>query len=221
MQLAFETDPTGFPMVWVDTIDAYLHWLPVTTLQWEWFLCETADPHFDAGWYDRLLGLSPRVTPSRIGPDNYWHSFLTGIVPSEAQAFAAWCGESYALPTLEQWLRAYAQLKSLPGEAVEPPAPTSEPDERLGQLLTRVESARAATAAGLGRRTLADQMLLRLGVLEWVEQNGHPPRWVGIGELPPAARGGLTSPERGPVVPNQPETERSSLFGIRLLRRRS
>jgi hypothetical protein len=28
LPLPFETDPTGFPMVWVEAIAAWMHWLP-------------------------------------------------------------------------------------------------------------------------------------------------------------------------------------------------
>src|SRR5262249_14549002 len=65
-------------------------------------------------------------------------------------------------------------------------------------LVQRLEAALAGTAARpRRRRTLADQMLLRGGVLEWVDRAGQgrpgqARRWVGIGEPagpPPRARG--------------------------------
>jgi len=35
----FEFDKTGFPMVRVDEVNAYVHWLPVTKIQFETFYC--------------------------------------------------------------------------------------------------------------------------------------------------------------------------------------
>jgi hypothetical protein len=219
LPLPFETDPAGFPMVWVEAIAAWMHWLPVSKLQFERCLHPLPNRTLDAGWYDHLLALNPRVAPVRIRPENYRHALLTGILPSEAQRFAAGLGPGFAVPTLDQWLRAWSSLRSQPAERGLPAALTSGLEEPVRTLVTRMESALAALATGQRRqRTLADQMLLRRGVLEWVEQPGSPVRWVGIGEPLHLARGIQVSPDRGPVVPDRPEAFRSYLFGFRLIR---
>jgi hypothetical protein len=219
LPLPFETDPTGFPMVWVEAIAAWMHWLPVSKLQFERCLYQAPDRPFDAAWYNHLLALNPRIAPARIGPENYRHALLTGIVPAEAQRFASWLGAGFAVPTLEQWLQAWSSLESQPAERGLPAALAAGLEEPVRTLVTRMDGALAAAATRpLRRRTLADQMLLRWGVLEWVEQEGKPPRWVGIGEPPRVARRVRVSPERGPVVPDRPEAFRSHLFGFRLIR---
>lgn len=222
LPLPFETDPAGFPMVWVETIAAWMHWLPVSKLHFERCLQGAPDRPFDAAWYEGLLALNPGVSPARIRPENYRHALLTGILPAEAQRFAAWLGPGFAVPTLEQWLRAWSSLDSQPAERRLPAALLGGLEEPVRTLLTRMESALAAAAAQPRRqRTLADQMLLRRGVLEWAEQPeqpGSPARWVGIGEPPGLARGARVSPDRGPVVPDRPEAFRSYLFGFRLIR---
>jgi hypothetical protein len=216
---SFTIDPTGFPMAWVEAIGAYMHWLPVTRAQFERFLRHVPESRADAGWYDHLLALNPRVAPARIRPENYSNALLTGVVPSEAQRFAARLGEGFAIPTLEQWLLTYSSLAALPAGRVVPPALTRVLDEPVRTLLLRIENALAASSARpRRRRTLADQMLLRGGLLEWVEQTGAPARWVGIGEPRGLARGIRVSPERGPVAPDRPELFRSYLFGFRLIR---
>jgi hypothetical protein len=219
LPLPFETDPTGFPMVWVEAIAAWMHWLPVSKLQFERRLHQAPDRPFDAGWYDDLLALNPRIAPARIGPENYRNALLTGILPGEAQRFATWLGAGFAVPTLEQWLRAWSSLESQPAERGLPAALAAGLEEPVRTLVTRMESALAAAAAPRRLRTLADQLLLRRGVLEWVEQQGSPVRWVGIGEPLHLARGVRVSPEGGPVVPDQPEAFRSYLFGFRLIRK--
>jgi hypothetical protein len=218
--LSFITDPTGFPMAWVEAIGAYVHWLPVTKVQFESFLRQIPDSRFDAVWHDHLLALNPRVAPARIRPENYRNALLTGVVPSEAQRFAAWLGEGFAIPTLEQWLQAHSSLAAQPAGRGVPPALNRKLEEPVRTLLLRIESALAASyARPRRRRTLADQMLLRGGVLEWVEKTGAAARWVGIGEPQGLARGTRVSPERGPVAPDRPQVFRSYLFGFRLIRR--
>ena len=219
--LPIDTDPAGFPLVWVEAIPAWMQWLPVTKPQFERFLRETSDRRFDAAWYDHLLGLNPRIETARIRAETYRRALLTGIVPAEALRFAAWLGTGFALPTLAQWLRAWSALASMPAERGLPAAIARRLEEPARTLVTRMESALAGAAAAWRRRarTLADQMLLQGGVLEWVEQPGSPARWVGIGEPPRPARGVPVSPEHGPVAPDRPEAFRSYLFGFRLLRR--
>ncbi|HXM70230.1 MAG TPA: hypothetical protein VN970_03790 [Thermoanaerobaculia bacterium] len=218
LALPFETDPTGFPMVWVDAIAAWMHWLPVSKLQFERRLHQVPDRSFDATWYDHMLALNPRVAPALVRPENYRNALLTGILPAEAQRFATRLGAGFAVPTLEQWLRAWSSLDSQPAELRLPAALIAGLEEPVRTLLTRMEGALAAAAARPRRqRTLADQMLLRRGVLEWVEQPGSPVRWVGIGEPLHLARGVRVSPDRGPVIPDRPEAFRSYLFGFRLI----
>jgi hypothetical protein len=221
LPLPFETDPAGFPMVRVEAIAAWMHWLPVSKLHFERCLERAPDRPFDAAWYNHLLALNPGVPPTRIRPENYRHALLTGILPAEAQRFAAWLGAGFAVPTLAQWLRAWSALDAQPAERRLPAALLAGLEEPVRTLLTRMEGALAAAARPRRQRTLADQMLLRRGVLEWVEQPeqpGSPARWVGIGEPPGLARGARVSPDRGPVVPERPEAFRSYLFGFRLIR---
>ncbi|HEV3460038.1 MAG TPA: hypothetical protein VHG32_26120 [Thermoanaerobaculia bacterium] len=220
MPLSFEIDPAGFPLVWVEAIAAWMHWLPVSKLQFERCLGRTPDRRFGAAWYNQLLALNPRIAPARIHSENYRHALLTGMLPAEAESFAARLGKGFAVPTIEQWLRAWSWLDSQPAERDQPAALALHLDEQVGTLLLRIDGALATMAArARRRRTLADQMLLRFGVLEWVEQEGDPARWVGIGEPPRLARGVRVSPERGPVVPDRPEAFRSYLFGFRLIRK--
>jgi hypothetical protein len=219
LPLSFETDPAGFPLVWVEAIGAWMHWLPVSKLQFERSLRQAPDRAFDAAWYGQLLTLNPPVAPARIHAENYCNALLTGILPAEAQRIAASLGAGFALPTLEQWLRAWSWLLSQPAERGLPADLTRRLDEPVRTLLVGIDRAQTAAAARARRhRTLADQMLLRWGVLEWVDQQ-RDPRWAGIGEPSRLPRGVRVSPARGPVVPDRPEAFRSYLFGFRLIRR--
>lgn len=217
--LKFRLDPTGFPMLWVEAIRAYMHWTPVTKIQFEYFLCAVPDSHFDASWYDEVLTLNPRVTPAAMRASNYWNALLSGIKPSEAQRFVRWYGEGYMLPTLDDWFAAYNMLKALPPEPATVIDEMGNLRDRARQLLTRMETASRAALAEVGYdRTLADQMLMRMGVLEWVEYRHREHEWGGMGETYPRFHGLLFRPDDGkPSTPNNPEADRLKHYGFRLI----
>lgn len=205
-------------MIWVEAITAWMHWLPVSKAQFESRWRDEPACRRGADRYDHMLALNPRIAPARIGMENYLNALLTGVLPSEAQRFAARLGEGFAVPTLEQWLRAWAALDAQPAERHLPALLPPNLAESVRFLTVRLETALAAAGGRRRRRTLADQMLMRRGVLEWVEQEGALGAWVGIGEPPGFTGTRRISPERGPVVPYGPEGFRSYLFGFRLIR---
>jgi Sulfatase-modifying factor enzyme 1 len=210
-------DRTGFPMIWVEPLAAHLGWLPVTKIQFEKFLCDTADGRFGPRWYDEVLSLNPRVSPGSITPSNYWRSFITGVLPSEADCFARWMGEEYHLPTLAEWDTAYQHLRR-PGPTVPDwRRELQSPDARCLALLAGVEAA----AGGNGsERHRAERMLLRGGVMEWVELAGREPRWGGMGDVAGGLAGLLFDADAGrPHQPFHPESERIAFYGFRLLRK--
>ncbi|HYU35638.1 MAG TPA: hypothetical protein VEW48_26075 [Thermoanaerobaculia bacterium] len=211
-------DRAGFPLVWVEEIRSHIHWLPVTKIQLEHFLCEVGDSAFDAAWYDRILELNPRVSPREINERNYWKAFATGLRPAEAERFARWCGEDYALPTTSEWFAAYRALRD---RSVSPPDWNGALQPRVRTLLARVRE--AWSRAGQNRSlpdTRAGHMLMRLGVLEWVEDAGNGQRWGGVGLPHPDFHGVLTNPDHGmPMRPLHPETDRLFYYGFRLVRR--
>lgn len=222
-RLRLRADRTGFPMVYIDTLKAYIHWLPVTKIQFEQFICSQPSSQFDELWYSQLLELNSRISPGSVRDINYWQAFLTGVVPREAQSFARWCGEGYSVPTLADWFAAYKELKELPpenGSVVEPFVHEyKRVSDRTRTLLSRLDNAsvRACKEADY-KRTLADQMFMRLGVMEWVEVNDQRSYWGGMGETNSKLHGNLFTPDHGQASrPNRPETTRLSYYGFRLL----
>jgi hypothetical protein len=210
-------------MVYIDDLDAYIHWLPVTKIQFEQFICSQPSSQFSESWYNELLQLNPRITPSGVRDNNYWQALLTGVLPREAQNFARWSGDGYALPTLEEWFTAYKALKA------EAPELESIADlfgrehkrfsERARTLLTRMDSASAKACKDADyERTLADQMLMRLGVMEWIEVGDQRIQWGGMGETNSRLHGNLFTPDHGQASkPNNPETTRLHYYGFRLI----
>lgn len=215
----FRLDPTGFPMLWCEKIGAYAHWLPVTKIQFEYFLCAAPDAYFDAAWYDQILKLNPRVTPREVAIDNYWCALMTGVRPSEAQRFASWCGDGYRLPTEVEWTDLFQELRNQP--ALNEPASglLESCSGRVRELLQRID----ATARHVAQRmrsgpSLGGQMLLRFGAMEWVRVGSPPSRWGTKGEPIPAFCGNLAALDRSaePLTAD-PESSRFAAAGFRLL----
>jgi formylglycine-generating enzyme required for sulfatase activity len=218
-----EIDPTGFPLVFVEPVGLWVQWLPVTKIQLEKFLCATGDARFDARWYSHLLDLNPRISPRKVRQGNYWQALLTGILPQEAESFARWLGEGYRLPSAGEWRQIYlavkepSQAQDLPSEALLADLP-----ERSRDLLTHVEQAAAAERGAAADRSVADRMLLRGGVMEWVEDERNPQRWSGRGETPRRFHAALyVADDPEPARPNDPTTRRLQQYGFRLVRAES
>lgn len=211
-------DPTGFPMVWVEEIGAYIHWLPVTKVQFEYFLCAAGDGQPDAAWYDEILTLNGRVSPAQVRGHNYWQAFITGVLPGEAKQFARWCGRHYELLSSDEWLAAFRALEKRAPLELDDLLALDGLNERARILVQWLEHAPQAALNRLGyQRTRAEQALLRLGVLEWVNLSGEPGQWGVLGELNPGFRSLLFSPIAGEVrVPKDPEGQRSAYHGFRL-----
>jgi len=216
--MQYEIDLKGFPMVLIESAGLWVHWLPVTKVQFERFLCETGDARYDDKWYAQVRELNPRISPREIRQNNYWQAFLTGIFPYEAESFARWIGEGYRLPTDVEWKQIWEAAKVRPAEEVPAETLLSKLSERGRELLTQIE--RIVSTDGVeGDRTLADQMLLRRGVMEWVEDQRNTQLWCGRGETPRRFQATLHRPEDPePARPNEPTTRRLKQYGFRLVR---
>lgn len=208
--------PTGFPMIQIPGTASFMQWLPVTKIQFEHFLSDAHDRHFDAKWYEEVLRLNPRVTPRKITSDNYWQAFLSGILPAEAQRFAFWCGDGYRLASSEEWSQAYQAFSAMSSVDLGEDRILEDLQFRERDLIINVETAAGEAAHRMGyERSLADQMLMRLGVFEWVRV---PDGWGILGETCPGFCGNLISPNQDtPLRPREAERMRLPYFGFRVL----
>jgi hypothetical protein len=212
-------DPTGFPMIWVPEIRLYVHGLPVTKMQFEHFLCDATDGHFDSRWYDEILRLNPRVSARRIWSGNYWNAFLSGILPAEAERFAAWCGAGYRLLRTSEWQRLYQAQEKQNATSLEESGLLAGLALRHRELILRVECAVEDACAQSGDQChLTERTLMRMGLIEWAALEGpNPNLWAGLGEPHPSFCGNLFAPEKADLIqPADAETRRLASFGFRL-----
>lgn len=224
-------DPTGFPLVRVPKMDFFIAWLPVTKIQFEAFLCDTN--LFDAKWYkDMLDTFTPRVSPGVMRLGDYWNIFMTGITPEEAARFANWMGRDYRLPTSQEWKDALGHLAKYPADPGHPEALTTYQDSTTQQRineraalicrnLERITEQDSHQLSGTEGRRLCDQMMMRLGVVEYVYENSQMNSYAGWGQPNRRFIGGASNPlrdTRPTQLVNRTQGTRMKHFGFRLIR---
>jgi len=203
----WELDKTGYPLVYVEPLNAYCHLFPVAKPQFERFVAEAHLPAYSDAWYEDILKLNPRLSPATASLADYEQLFISGLLPDEVQAYLQWHG-GLQLPALDQWRAAFRWMETqdisiLPASLEHGLAPTA----RLlwDGLLTRVHP-----------RTLLDLSLMRNGLVEWV--SGREGNWLGLGQPRERFYPSLRDPIRDtPFEPPRP-VRRSRIYGFRLMR---
>jgi len=218
-------EKTGrFPMIWVEPINAFIHWLPVTKVQMEYFLCDSPGKPYDEDWYNQLLGKNSRISPTQANKNNYWQLFLTGILPAETQRFAEWCGEGYQLPTLGDWNKTYEYFSNmtaldLSSALTQQDSSSVEISDRARKIIEKIDE--ISHERYVENRKVIDQMLMKMGVIEWVKVEKRGFEWGGMGQTDsrwyPLA-GTPTNPDLPRDVKN--ESNRLFYYGFRLLFRK-
>lgn len=225
-------DQTGFPMIGITELNFLISWLPVTKIQFEQFMCDTN--LFEDTWYQEMLkNYTPRVSPGVMRLGDYWNIYMTGITPSEAVRFANWMGREYSLPTSQEWKEALSVLARYPAlpEYVDTVAKFEDTtnkqmiSERAALICRKLEEITVADSSQLvasaGRR-LCDQMMMRLGVIEYVYEDSQMNTFAGWGQPNRRFFGGAFNPIRDtkPLqLVNRAEGTRMKHVGFRLIRR--
>lgn len=220
----FVLDRANFPMVWSESLKAYIHLLPVTKIQYEYFLWDAPNPGLDQTWYETVTKDNGRITPEEVNGNNYWRIFMSTLLPSEAQYYLDWCaGQSndarYAIPTQEEWQSAYKSFK----EQLNPSL--LEDAREIPGLSPRCQTILKKLGDLFEGRDGAEQLLLVNGLMEWVVGKDQPwglfgyphQRFAVLGRHPDTGRA-LTP--GNPNNPNDPKF-RHKAYGFRLLRKNS
>lgn len=156
-------DPTDFPLFPLPALRLAVQLFPVTRVQFEYMLGDSR--RFDLAAYAEILSISPRQSWRTA---KGWSVGLsaTAVLPEEAEAFAAWLGGGFRLPTDAEWRDVYrllakpANLKSLRDAA----------SARAVHPAARALLECALGAAGVP--TWREVGLFAGGSLEWVRTGG-------------------------------------------------
>lgn len=228
MQLEITLDRAGFPMIFIEPLSSYIHWLPITKIQIECFLCSTNETTFDDSWYRNVLGFNDRVSPGKIGQNNYWQAIATGIQPRDLKRFAVWCSQStssFDILTADEWFTVYEYTRLVQEDKahIDQIVKQDQLTQRAKMLIENIEfSTSQATFELDGPRTMAEQMLMRLGVMEYVYLTEQRNTYGGYGQTNSNFFGSFVTPTKGfPQTLNNPsEGAAMRHYGFRLIKRR-
>lgn len=184
MSRQFCRDRLGFPMVWIPHLEIYIHWFPITKLQFESFLCDHSEGDLSAAWYQAVLQGNPRIATDGLSFHNFHHAFITGIRAEEARRFANWNGDGFRLPSADEWAESFRWLSE---QNAEPPTWTfyGLRYRRFERLFTRLMETRVESQFLGSEADLATTMLMVGGILEWVREK-HSTEPDSACGLPPA-----------------------------------
>jgi len=224
MELRIALDSTNFPMMYIESGKFHIHWMPVTKIQFEYFLSSGSVTSFGSAWYEQVLDYNERVTPGLVTANNYWQSFITGITPMEIKAFAGWLGKEYDIPTHDEWQIAYKYLKAETedaghiGRLVDTPGINRRASTLIKNIAASLKDVRFEVRGG---RTLADQALMRLGIMEYVYRDDRRNTYGGYGQPNSSFFGSASTPDKG--LPERLVDEHNGAkmmhYGVRLIKR--
>jgi len=173
-QYQWEVDPSGYPLILVEPLDAYVQLFPVTKPQFEKFIASGRKPGFGDEWYTELLELNPRVSYRSADISSPDGLFMTGVTTDEALDFSRWLGREYRLLTAKEWSTCSNWFAAQDAVSL---------SEELRNSLSQDAAAiwdLVETQWLNGQSTFRDLSLMKQGILEWVVE--RPGRYCGVGE---------------------------------------
>lgn len=184
--LEIVVDKTGFPVVKVPDLRIEVSWLPFTKIQLEHFIADTNNPSFDQEWYDQIDQINPRISPHQMDFGKYEGIFLTGILPAEAKIVAQWMGFGYDIPTVKEWNQIfdYFYNQEASSGVIDHIINKHHLSERAKVVVKMLDEFTEQDEQQLlnDTRRVSDQMLMRLGLMEYIYENSYRNTYAGHGQ---------------------------------------
>lgn len=177
-EAAFEwrVDATGYPLVFVERVQAYVQLFPVTKPQFEKFISSGARREYGDEWYEQIIKLNPRASYRNSDVPAREQLFMTGLTPVETLAFGRWMGRNYALLSTQEWVDCYQWF----GDQTAPHVPPDLRDRLSRDARAIWELIEEQWLDRSLQPKLRELSLMTQGILEWVvEQSG---RYCGLGD---------------------------------------
>ncbi len=218
--LTFRVDPrTRFPLVEVPGQDFALFWLPLTKVQIEYFLSGDISSRFDRAWYLERLRANPRVTFGNLAAQNLAQAFITDITFNEARVFSRWFGRNYDLPTNEEWHRALRIFETVAAHPAFVEQILALPDlhPRARLLVQACEKALPdhQRMRDLSGRRLSHQMMMSLGILEYVYMDTARTRCGACGSSLQIMTSGTPGQSTTMALRDPDQGDRMAVLGVR------
>lgn len=204
---SWRVDASGYPLVFVEPLGAYVQLFPVAKPQFEKFIASGSQRGFGDEWYEDVLALNGRASYRDPEAPERARLFMTGVTADQALAFGRWMGRDYALLTAEEWRTCYEWFGGRPAPSAPPALGGRLSQDALG-LWEVVETHWLEPRRPASLRELS---LMTGGILEWVVE--LPGRYYGVGE--PAGLKMQRSFDQ-PVRPTGPGPRRHRHMGFRL-----
>ena len=172
---------TGFPMLALRGMPFRVSWLPLTWVQLEYFVSETADRAFDATWYQALVARAPRGSLNGLRADSVHTLFVRTLRLQEIRMICRWWEATHwFVPTEEEWRSVRDVACSVPAVPLGQLAAESALNPRALRILQVLDEVSGWANRGKPP-SLADQMLLCHGVRELVLLDKISDRIAAIG----------------------------------------
>lgn len=179
-------DKTGFPLVSIPNRRLEVSWLPFTKIQLEHFLADTNSPSFDQEWYDQICNINLRINPYQMDFGKYEGIFVTGILPSEIKLISQWMGLGFDIPTIEEWdiIFDHFYAYEATSDIIDQINNSGQISERAKIIVKKLDEYTNQDKQQLlnDTRRVNDQMLMRLGLMEYIYENNYRNTYAGQGQ---------------------------------------
>jgi len=177
----WQADASGYPLIFVEPLGAYVHLFPVAKPQFEKFLVSGRQQELDHEWYAQRLGANPRASYRSQNIPALEQLFMTDVSPDEALAFGRWLGRDYKLLTADEWCACREWFAGQPA----PSTPLNLAAQLSQDALAIWDLIEGHWTEQQGQMSLQELSLMKQGILEWVVK--LPGQYWGLGD-PAAAR---------------------------------
>lgn len=209
-QYEWRVDASGYPLVFVEPLRAFVHLFPVAKPQFEKFMVASRRSDYGDEWYTKILDLNPRASYCSADIPSRERLFMTGVTTDEAASFSRWLGRDYGLLSADEWSACDEWFAGQPA----PSAPLDLLKQLSRDALALWEIVEGQWLDHRRRANLRELSLMTQGVLEWVIE--RPGRYCGLGE---PATSKFQRRANDPVRPLGPEPRRHKGIGFRLIAR--
>jgi hypothetical protein len=203
----WKVDASGYPLIYVDPLEAFVQLFPVTKPQFEKFMADGRRQGLDDEWYSEILSLNTRASYRSQEVVMRERLFMTGITTDEAVSFSRWLGGDYTLLKAEEWRMCYDWFAKKPA----PSAPLDLAERLARDALAIWNIVEGQWLEQRRELNLQELSLMTQGILEWVIE--RPGRYCGVGE-PSTSK--FQRKADDPVRPLGPEPRRLKNLGFRL-----